>query len=92
MNTKVKKLKEQAVELIELGNSTEKAEGRGMMRVLDALSSESVKNIIVLENFHTPTVCTDTEGDVIYFESLDEAYEYAEENCQCGTVVQVNSF
>ena len=48
--------------------------------------------IIVIENFHTPSICTDTDGEVLTFNSLEEAKEYAEDNCQCGTVVEVNSF
>ena len=38
MYNSIEELKEQAQELIDLGNSKEKAEGHGMMKVIDALN------------------------------------------------------
>ena len=40
MKNKIKELKEQANELIDLGNSREKAEGLGMMRVINVFESD----------------------------------------------------
>jgi len=45
---------------------------------------------IVIENFWTPTVCTDENGEILEFDTLEEAKEYAEEYCQNGTAVEVN--
>jgi hypothetical protein len=46
--------------------------------------------IIAIENFWTPTVCTDMNGSVLEFDSEKEAQQYIEENCQNGTVVTIN--
>lgn len=49
------------------------------------------KSIIVIENFHVPYICTDEEGETLYFENMRDAERYAE-NCQCPTIVELNTF
>ena len=46
---------------------------------------------IVIENFWTPTICTELGTDeILYFETEEEAKKYADEECQNGTVVNLN--
>jgi hypothetical protein len=42
---------------------------------------------IVLEMFDNPTVVTNEDGDVLYFDTLDEAQSEADD-CQDGKVVE----
>lgn len=44
--------------------------------------------LIVIETFWTPTICTNEEGETMYFDSMEAAQEYAE-NCQNPTIVEV---
>jgi hypothetical protein len=49
------------------------------------------KQIVVIENFGTPAIITDGEGEVIYFENFKEAQSFIDSECQCGTAVEINS-
>ena len=43
---------------------------------------------IVLEKFNVPTVVTDEEGNVKYFDYFDDAQREAD-NCQDGQVIEL---
>ena len=66
MDNQFKELREQAQELLDFGNSKEKAEGRGMLTVIDALenNSDSAKQTLKDCNYYTDNLwsVSDVQG------------------------------
>ena len=46
---------------------------------------------IIIENFYTPTIVTDVDGEVLWFDTIDEA-NLEKSDCQNGTVVELERF
>lgn len=46
---------------------------------------------IVIETFWTPTIVTDENGETLFFETEEEATKYADEECQNGTTVYIET-
>ena len=64
MKNLLKELTEEAQELIDFGDSKEKAMGRGMMRVIDALKSIGTKEIDRKVKVAGHFLCSDTEHTI----------------------------
>ena len=68
LDTNIIELKEQAEELINCGNSREKAEGYGMMKVIDEIENLLPKNIVIQTKYPnmqkiTLEIITNDEGE-----------------------------
>jgi hypothetical protein len=90
MSEKIKELRKKAEEMIAFGNSNEKAEGRGMLTVLDALTVKSElityisSNIEKYGNFHISELGLEDEPVVGRFGDLIAlGYSFFNSQCTC---------
>lgn len=46
-------------------------------------------NFIVIEKFDFVAICTNEDGETMYFETREDAQKHADEECQNGQVVEL---